>query len=77
MGQKVNPYGFRLGITTEHRSRWFADSTKKGQRYADYVVEDTRIRHYLQDKLDRAGISRIELERTLSLIHISEPTRPY
>ncbi|MEL0237665.1 MAG: 30S ribosomal protein S3, partial [Aquiluna sp.] len=31
MGQKVNPYGFRLGITTDHRSRWFADSTKKGQ----------------------------------------------
>ncbi len=33
MGQKVNPYGFRLGITTDHRSRWFADSTKPGQRY--------------------------------------------
>ena len=33
MGQKVNPHGFRLGITTEHKSRWFADSTKTGQRY--------------------------------------------
>jgi hypothetical protein len=40
MGQKVNPHGFRLGITTEHRSRWFADSTKEGQRYRDYVKED-------------------------------------
>ena len=34
MGQKVNPYGFRLGITTDHVSRWFSDSTKPGQRYA-------------------------------------------
>ena len=70
MGQKVNPYGFRLGITTEHRSRWFADSTKKGQRYADYVVEDIKIRTYLQEKLDRAGISRIELERTRDRVRV-------
>ena len=40
MGQKVNPHGFRLGITTEHKSRWFADSTKVGQRYRDFVKED-------------------------------------
>lgn len=70
MGQKVNPYGFRLGITTEHRSRWFADSTKKGQRYADYVIEDTKIRAFLQEKLDRAGISRIELERTRDRVRV-------
>lgn len=70
MGQKVNPFGFRLGITTEHRSRWFADSTKKGQRYADYVVEDIRIRQFLQEKLDRAGISRIELERTRDRVRV-------
>ena len=70
MGQKVNPYGFRLGITTDHRSRWFADSTKKGQRYSDYVVEDSKVRSYLQDKLDRAGISKIELERTRDRLRI-------
>ena len=70
MGQKVNPFGFRLGITTDHRSRWFADSTKKGQRYADYVVEDVKIRAYLQEKLDRAGISRIELERTRDRVRV-------
>jgi small subunit ribosomal protein S3 len=70
MGQKVNPYGFRLGITTDHRSRWFADSTKKGQRYSDYLVEDAKVRSYLQDKLDRAGISRIELERTRDRIRV-------
>ena len=44
MGQKVNPHGFRLGITTEHVSRWFADSTKEGQRYRDFVKEDVAIR---------------------------------
>lgn len=43
MGQKVNPYGFRLGVTTDHVSRWFSDSTKPGQRYADYVAEDVKI----------------------------------
>ena len=70
MGQKVNPYGFRLGITSEHRSRWFADSTKKGQRYSDFLVEDVKVRRYLQDKLDRAGISKIELERTRDRVRI-------
>ena len=49
MGQKVNPRGFRLGITTDHRSRWFSDSTTKGQRYADYVAEDVAIRKFLTD----------------------------
>ena len=70
MGQKVNPYGFRLGITSEHRSRWFADSTKKGQRYSDYLVEDVKVRRYLQEKLDRAGISKIEIERTRYRIRV-------
>ncbi len=70
MGQKVNPYGFRLGITTEHRSRWFADSTKKGQRYSDYLVEDVKVRRYLQEKLDRAGVSKIEIERTRDRVRV-------
>jgi ribosomal protein S3, bacterial type len=70
MGQKVNPYGFRLGITTDHRSRWFSDSTAKGQRYSDYVTEDINIREFLTKKLDRAGISRIELERTRDRVRV-------
>ena len=70
MGQKVNPYGFRLGITTDHTSRWFTDSKKPGQRYADYVAEDIRIREYLQKTLDRAGVSRIEIERTRDRVRI-------
>ena len=70
MGQKVNPYGFRLGITSEHRSRWFADSTKKGQRYSDYLVEDVKVRRYLQEKLDRAGVAKIEIERTRDRVRV-------
>jgi len=70
MGQKVNPYGFRLGITTDHRSRWFADSTKKGQRYQDYVTEDIRIRQLLTQRLDRAGVSHIEIERTRDRVRV-------
>ncbi|MBC7299032.1 MAG: 30S ribosomal protein S3, partial [Demequina sp.] len=48
MGQKVNPHGYRLGITTDHRSRWFADSTKVGERYRDYVGEDVKIRDMMK-----------------------------
>ena len=70
MGKKVNPYGFRLGITTDHRSRWFADSTKKGQRYQDYVTEDIRIRQLLTQRLDRAGVSHIEIERTRDRVRV-------
>ena len=70
MGQKVNPYGFRLGITTDHRSRWFTDSTKKGQRYSDYVAEDIRVRELLTKRLDRAGVSRVEIERTRDRVRV-------
>ena len=70
MGQKVNPYGFRLGITTDHVSRWFSDSTKAGQRYADYVAEDIKIRNLLKTQLDRAGVSNIEIERTRDRVRV-------
>ena len=70
MGQKVNPYGFRLGITTDHVSRWFADSTKKGQRYQDYVTEDIKVRKLLTERLDRAGVSRVEIERTRDRVRV-------
>ncbi|WP_028245934.1 30S ribosomal protein S3 [Pseudoclavibacter soli] len=70
MGQKVNPYGFRLGITTDHVSRWFSDSNKPGQRYKDYVAEDVKIRRFLTDSLDRAGIARINIERTKDRVRV-------
>ena len=70
MGQKIHPYGFRLGTTTDHISRWFSDSTKPGQRYADFVAEDVRIREMLNNTLDRAGVSRIEIERTRDRVRV-------
>ena len=77
MGQKVNPYGFRLGITTDHVSRWFSDSTKPGQRYSDYVAEDVKIRAMLTKSLDRAGVARIEIERTRDRVRVDiHTTRP-
>ncbi|SDD73515.1 30S ribosomal protein S3 [Auraticoccus monumenti] len=58
MGQKVNPNGFRLGITTDHTTRWYAD-----KQYSAYVGEDVKIRDYLTKTLERAGISSVEVER--------------
>jgi small subunit ribosomal protein S3 len=59
MGQKVNPYGFRLGITTDWKSRWFNERT-----YREYIIEDWKIRDYLNTQLESAAVSRIEVERT-------------
>ncbi|WP_061963562.1 30S ribosomal protein S3 [Demequina aurantiaca] len=70
MGQKVNPHGYRLGITTDHRSRWFADSTKKGERYSDYVGEDVKIRELMSKGLERAGVSKVEIERTRERVRV-------
>lgn len=70
MGQKVNPHGFRLGITTDHKSRWFADSTKPGQRYRDYIKEDVAIRKLMGKGMERAGISRVEIERTRDRVRV-------
>src|SRR3989475_965837 len=72
VGQKVNPYGFRLGITTDWKSRWFSD-----REYTDYLIEDWRIRDYLMRELERAAISRIEVERTRDRLRIDvHPARP-
>jgi small subunit ribosomal protein S3 len=70
VGQKVNPHGFRLGITTDHKSRWFADSTKPGQRYRDYVKEDVAIRKLMATGMERAGISKVEIERTRDRVRV-------
>ncbi len=70
MGQKINPNGFRLGITTDHKSKWFADSTKPGQRYSDYVLEDVKIRQMMTKGLERAGISKVNIERTRDRVRV-------
>ncbi|MFZ2623699.1 MAG: 30S ribosomal protein S3 [Propionibacterium sp.] len=58
MGQKINPNGFRLGVTTDHKSRWYAE-----KQYAELVNEDDKIRKWITKNLERAGISSIEIER--------------
>jgi len=70
MGQKINPYGFRLGITTDYRSKWFADSSKVGERYRDYVAEDVKIRKLMTEGMERAGIARVEIERTRDRVRV-------
>ncbi|MBU6352698.1 MAG: 30S ribosomal protein S3 [Actinomycetales bacterium] len=65
MGQKINPHGFRLGITTEFKSRWYAEKL-----YKDYVKEDVKIRRMMEEKMERAGVSRIEIERTRERVRI-------
>ena len=70
MGQKINPNGFRLGITTNHVSKWFADSNKEGERYADFVREDVKIRELLSKGMERAGIAKVEIERTRDRVRV-------
>jgi small subunit ribosomal protein S3 len=70
VGQKINPHGFRLGISTDHKSRWFADSTTSGQRYSDYVKEDVAIRRLMSKGMERAGISKVEIERTRDRVRV-------
>ena len=65
MGQKVNPYGFRLGITTDWKSRWFEE-----RNYREFVVEDWKIRDYLMRQLEAAAVSRIEVERTRDRLRV-------
>ncbi|MFI0417651.1 30S ribosomal protein S3 [Spongiactinospora sp. 9N601] len=65
MGQKVNPHGFRLGITTDFKSRWYADKL-----YKSYVAEDVSIRRMLQRGMERAGISKVEIERTTDRVQV-------
>ena len=69
MGQKVHPYGFRLGIHTDWKSRWFTE-----KEYREYLVADLRIREYLLGELPHAGISRIDIERTRERVRIDAHT---
>ena len=65
MGQKVNPYGFRLGVTTDWKSRWFEE-----RNYQNCVIEDWEIRDYLMSQLESAAVSRIEIERTRDRLRV-------
>jgi small subunit ribosomal protein S3 len=65
LGQKVNPIGLRLGVIKTWESRWYA-----GKNYAGYIIEDFNIRKFLKNKLNHAGISRIEIERSSKRVRL-------
>ena len=59
MGQKVHPTGFRLGISTDYSSKWYANT----KDFSNYLLDDYRIREYLKNKLKNASVSKIVIER--------------
>ncbi|BAU67077.1 30S ribosomal protein S3 [Stanieria sp. NIES-3757] len=67
MGQKIHPIGFRLGITKDHQSCWYADT----KRYPELLQEDHLIRNYLAKELNNAGISQIRIERKADQIDLA------
>lgn len=70
MGQKINPTGFRLGVTQEHRSRWFTEP----KRYPELLQEDRKIRRYVETSLNNAGISGVHIERKADQIDLEVRT---
>ena len=66
MGQKINPIGFRIGINKTWKSNWFADK----KRYRDQVLEDRKVRDFLNQKLDSAGVDRISISRSVNSIEV-------
>jgi small subunit ribosomal protein S3 len=65
LGQKVNPIGLRLGIVKTWESRWYSD-----KKYSEYILEDHKIRKFIKQKLNHAGISKIEIERSAKRIRL-------
>jgi len=70
VGQKIHPTGFRLGITQEHRSRWFAE----GNRYPELLKEDFKIRAYIRKNLSNAGLAGVRIERKADQIDLEVRT---
>lgn len=66
MGQKVNPHGLRVGIIKDWDTKWYAEKD-----FADYLVEDVKIRKFIKKKLYAAGVSKIGIERTAGRVKIS------
>jgi small subunit ribosomal protein S3 len=70
VGQKIHPTGFRLGITKDHNSRWFADTS----RYPDLLQEDFKVRQYVNKQLSNAGLAGIRIERKADQIDLEVRT---
>jgi small subunit ribosomal protein S3 len=72
VGQKIHPYGFRLGITKEWKAKWYAE-----KNYSELLLEDFKIRKFISNKLKRTGISSISIERAANkvkvIIHTGRP----
>ena len=66
MGQKVNPHGLRVGIIKDWNAKWYAD-----KEFADYLVEDHKIRTFLKKKLYAAGVSKVEIERASDRVKVT------
>jgi small subunit ribosomal protein S3 len=77
VGQKVHPYGFRVGVTEDWRSRWFAPKAA----FSEFLIEDQKIRKFVDEKLNRqppyAAVARVEIERTRDevkvIVHTARP----
>ena len=68
MGQKVNPHGLRVGVIKDWDSRWYADT--KNDEFSNNLVEDHKIREFLNKKLKNASVSKIEIERTTDRVKV-------
>lgn len=67
MGQKINPIGFRIPVTKDWRSRWFA----RKDEFGDLLLEDQKVRDYVKDQLQNAAVSRIDIERFARRLRIT------
>lgn len=70
MGQKVNPHGLRIGIIKDWDTKWYAGR----KQFAEFLIEDVKVRKYIKDKLYLAGIGRIEIERAANKLKINVHT---
>ena len=66
MGQKINPTGLRLGIIKGWESSWYG-----GKNFSEKIVEDHKIRNYIELRIPRGGISKVVIERTMKLLEIT------
>ena len=73
MGQKVHPFGFRLGPLYTWKSRWYAGSST----YQHFVLQDVKLRKFLKERLKLAGINKVDIERSINTtkitLHVSRP----
>jgi small subunit ribosomal protein S3 len=74
LGRKIHPYGFRLKVIRDWQARWYA---KKGNQYADLLIEDLKLRKFVFKQVGKAGVSRVDIERfpnqVIVTVHTAKP----